>query len=275
MVGQEMSKVGWVVQTNLGKGSYVEAIEAACAERGYDYYPIVSIPFSDDLPNVPTEAPLIFYGSCNFVEKIRAARKWDMCYPSSSFDVEKWTAAYGNVALNSDASTWALAMAPYFFDKWHVDYLFLKPAHNGKAFAGQIFNKEELEAWVAEVGKDAGIPFDTSLLISISLPKGIHQEYRMFMVDGIATSCSMYKSNDRSRLKRCWDRRIFEFCEIIDRVWRPAGVYALDVCTTHDKKLYVVEVNDFSSSGFYAHDIPLIVQRVSEHRLKKWRADYE
>jgi hypothetical protein len=258
--------VGWVVQTNLGKESDVEAIRVACKTYGIDYYPVVSIPFSDDLPDVPTDQPLQFYGSCNFIKKIEESGRWKLSQNPSNFDVAHWTARYGGLALNYDASNHPLKNAHQFFEAYDYDfeYLFLKPAHNSKAFAGQVFDKKELAKWVAEVDSDSDLPFDTNLIVSVSRPKNIQTEWRMFMVNGIGISCSVYKFQGRPRMAMDYGRVIHEFCELVDRVWRPADCYSLDVCLSGNK-MYVVEVNDLSSSGFYAHNISGVVRLVSRH----------
>jgi hypothetical protein len=269
-----MKKTGWVVQTNLGKESDVEEIRLACETYGIDYYPVVSIPFSDDLPDVPTDQPLQFYGSCNFIKKIEESGRWNLGQNPDDFDVACWTAKYGGLALNCDASNHRLKDAHKFFEAYDFDFdhVFLKPASNGKAFAGQVFDREELAKWVAEVESDPDLPFDTNLEVSVSRPKNIQTEWRMFMVDGIGISCSIYKSHGRPKMVMEYGRVVHEFCELVDRVWRPADCYALDVCLA-ENKLYVVEVNDLSSSGFYAHNISGVVRLVSKHIQEKWNTE--
>ena len=44
----------WVTQSNLG-GEEAESIAKACDELGYEHLSLPCIPFSDELPDVPTD----------------------------------------------------------------------------------------------------------------------------------------------------------------------------------------------------------------------------
>lgn len=72
-------KPTWVVQSNLGKTDDIEAIGHACVGLDQGYLPVKAIPFSDEVPHVDVEGPVIFYGATRFVTTALKSGKWAPC----------------------------------------------------------------------------------------------------------------------------------------------------------------------------------------------------
>ncbi|ABC31369.1 hypothetical protein HCH_04670 [Hahella chejuensis KCTC 2396] len=62
------------------------------------------------------------------------------------------------------------------------------------------------------------------------------------------------------------DSAVIKFTEKMAARWSPAPVFVMDVAACAGA-LYVLEINGFNSSGFYACDIETIVREVSAYAL--------
>ena len=100
--------VRWVVQTNLGK-HYSEDLERACANLGLPFIPVQAIPFSDELPDIDSSEPTVFYGATRWITNIYNSQKW---VPGAFFNPRsvftRWSKKYGKHVLNSDAKVTTL-----------------------------------------------------------------------------------------------------------------------------------------------------------------------
>ena len=62
--------INWVVQNNLGNHNETERIENAVRASGANLISTKVIPFSDELPDIPTTEPTFFYGATGWIGKI-------------------------------------------------------------------------------------------------------------------------------------------------------------------------------------------------------------
>ena len=62
--------------------------------------------------------------------------------------------------------------------------------------------------------------------------------------------------------------------KIVLKDWQPEIIYTIDICLS-DKKLYVLELNAFSTSGLYVCDFKPIIKKASELAIMEWKEFHE
>jgi hypothetical protein len=255
--------VRWVVQSNLGSAKDVKAIAAACSELQLPCTLVESIPFSEDLPDVPTDLPAIFYGSSNFVTNVYRSRRW---WPGAFFDEETFRysiamARYGAHMLNSSATI--TTMEAFSTQKVPPEQeFFIRPDGDLKEFAGAVYSFQDFQEWCERL-RPGGFTLELSTPIMVATPIDIDHEWRLFLVESHVVSGSHYRARGDLDISQWLPTEVADFAEAIAGMWSPALAFVLDIAEV-EGKLRVLEVNGFNSSGFYANDIRRIVQRVSE-----------
>jgi hypothetical protein len=98
-------------------------------------------------------------------------------------------------------------------------------------------------------------------MVAVSAPKPIQREYRMVIVDGRLITGTRYKLGDRVASSPEVEPEVQAFAQAMADRWSPARAYALDIFM-HDDRLYVGEINNLNSAGFYAYDVGKMVAAI-------------
>lgn len=253
----------WAVQTNLGSVETIERLHSACARLELPFAPIVAIPFSDALPELPHEPRTIVYGSANLCTNVHRSRRWSpgVFFDDERFAFEALLAHCRDQLLNADARLTTLGELAH--ERLDVDAeLFVRPVADEKQFAGNVWHFGALRAWVdALQGDEYGVSRATRVVVSA--PKPIECEWRLFVVDGEVVSGSRYRERGRSAISPDLPESVRRFGEAIAATWAPDRVFVLDVAQC-EGRLCVIETNGFNSAGFYAADVLAIVRAVSD-----------
>lgn len=270
----------WICQNNLGSTEDVQKIQRACEDYGYDFMGVRVIPFSDELPDVPSDVPVVFYGATNWIQKIHRSGRWT---PGTFLNEESvcslWIEKYGARCVN-----WGCLRStpddPFLLgDSDLVDTarpfsrdecVFVRPDRDNKAFSGQVMTLEELGDWksgmtgdLAEIGNEPVI---------IAPPVRIDVEWRLFIVDGKVVSGSQYRQNGLLDVGFECPREVFSLAEECAEIYSPAPVFVLDACMIADELVpRVLEIGCFNSAGFYVSDIDAIIRSISEYCISKYR----
>ena len=256
----------WAVQTNLGSPAAIEQLRRACEALGLPFVPIVAIPFSDALPDVPREPATIFYGSANLCTNIHRSRGWSpgVFFDDERFAFEALLAHCKHALLNADARIATLGELAR--DELDADLeLFVRPVADHKQFAGGVQRFGAVRAWVdALQGDEVGL--DRATRVVVATPKPIAREWRLFVVDGEVVGGSRYRTQGRQAIAPDLPDAVRGFGEAIAATWAPDRVFVLDVADSDDR-LCVIETNGFNSAGFYAADVQAIVAAVSRVAL--------
>jgi hypothetical protein len=257
----------WIIQSNLGSSRDIDTIAQACAELELECLKVAAIPFSAELPNVPTDAPAIFYGSSNFVTNVHRSARWTpgAFFDEAAFQFTQTLAHYGERCLNADAQFMTMAglAAAGLPDDAR---LFVRPVADLKEFAGAEFELGDYREWYGRLsGGDFVIGPDTAIIASSI--KHIEHEWRLFVVDGKVVSGSHYRAGGLLAVSPEVPPEVIGFGEEMAAIWSPAPVFVLDVALSNES-LSVVEINGFNSSGFYASNIRDIVSAVSASALR-------
>ncbi|WNH54251.1 ATP-grasp domain-containing protein [Stenotrophomonas oahuensis] len=258
-----MEKVRWIVQSNLGSRRDIEAIADACQKLGLECLQVAVIPFSDALPEVPTDAPAVFYGSANFATNVHRSGRWvpGVFFDEQAFQFTHTLQQYGDECLNSDARVTTMAELAAL-DLADDVRLFVRPVADLKEFAGTEFSLGEYRSWYARLaGGDFDLGPDTPIIAASIKP--IEHEWRLFLVHGRVVAGSHYRSHGELQVSPEIPPEVRVYAEQMAAVWSPSAVFVLDVAQSQGR-LCVIEINGFNSSGFYASNIQDIVEAVSE-----------
>jgi hypothetical protein len=257
------SAVLWVVQSNLGSSKDINAIQEACEELGLPCMPVIAIPFSDELPDVPNDRPVVFYGSSNFVTNVYRSGRWQpgAFFNESMFQFSEAFKHYGTKCLNSDATFTTMgALAKESFP--NEKQLFIRPVGDLKEFAGNTFSFGEYQEWCTSLSAgDLSITLETPIVAAT--PKQIDHEWRLFIVNKRVISGSHYRSLGVLEVSEHIPETVVRFGEELARIWSPDIVYVMDIAESGGR-FSLIEINGFNSSGFYASDIKKIVGAISD-----------
>ncbi len=261
-MGETRVSVRWVIQSNMGSAADVAVIDAACSQLGLPCTLVSIVPFSDDVPDVPTDMPAVFYGTSRFVSNVHRCARWrpgvffdeeSMCYSSAH-------AHYGARML----SRAILRTSMQEFAGRDLDpkqHFFVRPDHGSKAFAGTVMAFREFQEWCDRL-RSGGFLIGLDTPIIVADPVDIDCEWRLFVVEGQPLAGSRYRRQGRADVDAQVPDEVREFAGEMAALWSPADAFVLDVAQAAGR-LNVLEVNSMNSSGFYASDIPTIVRGVS------------
>ncbi len=252
----------WAIQSNLVNAADVDKLLDACRQHGRPAVTFETIPFSNQPPALDFDQPTVFYGATGCMSNVWQAGTWSpgVFFDPQRFSFPEWARAYHGHCLNGEARE--MTLASLAAEEHQPERLFfLRPIHDDKAFAGEVMAFAEIRNWVGELDQTVLSP-DTPILVAE--PVGISHEWRLFLVDGKVSTGSHYRSRQRLNVYAGIPDEVIEFAEKLARVWQPAPVFVLDVARSGDQ-LYVVEINCFNSSGFYASDVAKLVGDVSRY----------
>lgn len=148
------------------------------------------------------------------------------------------------------------------------DTVFIRPSSGCKSFTGQLFEEKHfLKDWsvcMSYGGQDTDI-------VVVSSPKTILGEYRYVIGDRKIIASSQYAWDGKPNKKEA-PKHLDAYVDMVlsDVEYDPDPVWILDICLDSDMKPHVLEVGSFSSSGLYACDKKLIVEKVSEIAAREY-----
>ena len=253
----------WAIQTNLGQADDIKSLLSACRKLRLPTEELQHIPFSNQLPDLDTETPTVFYGATQFVNQIAADGAWTpgVFFEEEKFEFSRCRSKLGARLLNAEAQLTTLGE---LLNDSRPDSkeLFIRPSGDGKEFAGTIQTLGELKLWVE--GLDGqGMTLTPDCQVVIAEPVGLAFEWRVFVVAGRAVTGSQYRRYHRLDVQTGLPDKVSAFAEEVAAVYRPAEVFVIDVALSGES-LFVVEYNCFNSSGFYGSDIEAVVRSVDD-----------
>ncbi len=152
-----------------------------------------------------------------------------------------------------------LAAAERLFDQYAIDSkVFVRPCTLEKIFTGQLVTVEDF-AWTLQRARYANCQ------ILVSSPKPIDREWRVVVHRGTPIASSQYRSEGKLDVREGSPTRLLEFVHSIwtHQSWLPDELFVVDVCESSGA-LFVIELNSFSCSGWYACNPKAIVTLASQ-----------
>ena len=258
--------IRWVIQNNLGSSSEIDALFQACLDLGIEAMPVKVTPFSDELPDVPVDKKVIFYGSPRFIANALNAGRWAPCafWDDELFSFSHWQKRYGDLLLNHDGIVEELGhflSSKTFVDE---DVFFMRPDRDVKEFAGQLMSVKEIRKWVDKLSKlDNEGTVGMATKVVVAAPKTLHHEWRLFLVEGRVVSGSHYRRYGSLEVHPTLPSEVIAFAEEAAGIWQPAKAFVMDVGQVRDS-LKIIEINGINSTGFYASDVKTVINAVSK-----------
>jgi len=274
-----MSQVKWLLERDVFDEDLNPIIEAI-KQQGFEHEIITYIPFEGgSYDQFADDDCVICYGSLNWVRQMTRQKTWVGIWLNlPNFECTKYYAHFGKYLLNSDYMMMPLSE----LNRRHLeiakiygrDY-FVRPSTGFKSFTGQVVNSADWKRsadWINEFGSPEE-------MVVVSSVKEICSEYRFLVADKEVIAGSRYKLNGNSEPER-YDPNIHypDAIEVAQQIaaekWEPDRLYVIDIGAywKHDELFFrLIEINSFSSSGWYDCDPTLPVQEASRIVLEEWK----
>ena len=260
------------MQTNMGSQSDIQAYVQGVRESGANVLEVEHKPFSDELPKMDIDGPVVIYGAVSF---IRAVQKSGL-YPlgvfgnPETFTYEAWAENYGSMLLNSPDGIELTTIGAFCSDMRDPEEdIFVRPQHDTKSLVGTVWLAGKFKAWCVEASKGDFAEVDADTPILVAKPYGIEAEWRLFIVDGKVAGASQYFKKGRLHKSPGAPQDILDFAEKVIAKWNPAPAYTLDLCRSAGN-CYIVEAQGFNSAGHYACDIKKVAEAVNDVAVRLW-----
>lgn len=279
-----MSKIPWVIQSNVGPIDDVSSYWKAVKARGNPRHKVSASPFLDDRDAFTREyensaiagvlkylekrgiekgKPAIWMGGIGFIETIRKSGWGPWIFTDTTqFNLKKYYEMWGDRMLNSEGTYTTMGG---FLDLPGPpnELVFVRPIKDQKEFPGTVIERINFRHWVSTI-QGRGFKLDEGCQIYVGPPHGISAEWRMFMVDGKFITGSFYTSDKYAPEGYAPPKEVIAYAEECAKIWTPAPVFCLDICRSADN-LYIVEAGSFHSCGLYRSSAEIIVNEVSDY----------
>lgn len=272
--------VHWVIQNNLyGEDGFHRLLDAL-TRLGSSYSLHKVVPFAHTLePEFEATGPVVVMGTYTLV-KMAKERGWTPgAWAPASLNMARYMTSPWNEHLFNSSRTSQVDklknVVDYFGDKRGF---FIRPCEDSKAFTGYVTDWLSFVEWrdklLALTPEDCStVDGDTVVLCSDVKP--ISREWRTWIVDGKVVTASQYKLGSRKVESADVDERVINFANAMHTIWNGgylgcgaspndlAPAYCLDVFES-EGELYIGEVNNLNSAGFYAGDMQKLVAAIEE-----------
>lgn len=238
-----------------------DLLARACAWTGREVVWFSSPPFSDVLPDLPTDRRVVFYGSARVTALVAGAGRWSpgVFFEPDRFSMRAQTARWGARMVNASAEIASLGEIA----RWAVVAdapVFARPVEDLKEFTGHVLTRRELVEWAQAVLGCSALAERTEVLVAPTQTLDI--EWRAFVVERSVVTASRYREQGRAALRGDLPEEVAAFAAEAAAQYSPAPVFVLDVAAVGNE-LRIVEANGFNSCGLYEADAGAIVEAVS------------
>lgn len=259
--------VKWILEKDVFDEKYVEPLCKSLDELGCEYKIVEYIPFSKDIKKFyPKNTCVISYGSVNLIKQIRRTSWVPGCFCNfNNFKFSKYSSYLGDYLLNQNFVIVPLAelvRRRYFFYKTFGEdgCIFIKPDNGDKPFTGKLIFEENFDGDLSII-KEYN---DPNLLVVVSAPKMIREEWRFFVSKKKVLTGSRYRHLGKHVEESCFDKSAVELVkEILNVNFEPDPIYTIDICKTPEG-YFLLELNSFSCAGFYGCNINMLAKISTE-----------
>lgn len=263
----------WVVQNNIfnedGHARLIEAIE----RYGSPYSLHKCVPFIGilDPEPIPTQDKVIVMGSYTLANKAQEMGWKPGAFVNENFNAEVWAAAdaWDGFAWNGGRFTQFTTLREFAAStpSCSITPFFIRPVLDSKSFSGTVMDHEELREWcdkLSQLSPDDYKSVDLDTRVLVAPHKQPVAEYRVWMVKGTAVTASRYKLGRTRLISPEVAPEVLKFAETINAYWSPCEAYVMDVFQGSSGNLFVGEINNLNSAGFYAGDMNKLVGALEE-----------
>jgi hypothetical protein len=221
------------------------------------------------IPEAP-ESPILVMGSLQLGD-MAVQRGWKPgIHKNANFDFEVQHLHWGAAMLNADAEVYRVSDIPP-----QQQPFFLRPVHDTKTFKGGVFDWPEFEEILKRMAAEKKSSQDSLSLdtpVVVAPLKKIWREWRLWFVDGVLVTYSLYRVGHRLYPWRgdglAPDVRAFAVEQA--GIWSPAKAFVMDVAET-EQGCKIVEINTINHSGLYDCDLAALVEALNDLAVKEVR----
>ena len=257
----------WVIQKNLINIEDHNKIRDICLSHGYSHESIDVVPFSPDIPAIDTDQLTVFYGATNFINNIYLSKRWNPgTFFTENFTMRASTEHYKEHMINYPCEFSTIREFSGSHQPMDKQF-FIRPVKDLKEFTGEVMEFNKMVGWERQLrylpgcDNNPNLTLDTEILVAE--PCGIAHEWRAFVVNGMVSSGSHYRSYMHLDANKDFPQRVVDFVERMCEIWMPAPIFVMDIGESAGN-LYIVECGCFNSAGFYKSDVEKIVVDISE-----------
>lgn len=251
--------MSWVIERDVFNTVQYNTMLAHLRERNIETHIVRIKPFVHilDGPTPIVTSPTVCYGSIGMAKVAQdnagvfTGDFSTSCYKLLGRDFLNWDA---RIMKLSEVASVALATPA-------ETRFFCKPNDDNKAFAGQMFSAGEFNHWLARM-REINYLDDNDFDVAVCSQKDLAIEYRILVVGDTIIDMSIYRQWQLVMPERVWDTDVSAFVDDCMAKFNPADVYIIDVAQTRDG-LKVVEYNTFNTAGWYALDVPTVIDAIN------------
>lgn len=265
-----MKKLHWILQSNLIKESDFIEIKSALKADKITYEDVKVIPFSDNLPDIQKSDKFkVFYGSTTLILNAYANDhfKEGIFYEKEIFSLKNYFDQWGDHMLNFDSEILTfgdIVNGGYKSANW-----FIRPIYDDKSFSGKVMSYNEIVEFERSLYSTNNPYLNQGTLVAISRPKSIDKEWRHFIIDKkVISSCRYAAFGELSKSSSDVPSDLIDFVHERCKEYVPNSIFVMDTAL-HNTNYKIVECNCFNDTGFYDHDIQLIIKKVNDSLVKK------
>ena len=230
----------------------------------------------------PPDNCVLCYGSVGLIRQLMQQTHWvpGAWCTLKNLECSSYYAHYGEHLLNDDYIMLPLGEVLRRKDEIYGMYckdvephsvIFIRPNSGVKSFTGHALEYRHVDReikWCIDMSSP-------ELIVVISSAKKIHREWRFIAAHKEIVAGSLYKMDNELTLSSDFPQAAFDFASLaVQNDWEPDPMFAIDICEV-EGELFVLEMNSFSSSGFYRCDPDAIVAKAGELAEEEWNDLYE
>lgn len=257
-----------IIQQNMINTISLNKIEAVTRDIPREFISV--IPFTTEIicDKELLGQDYIPYGSCRFIE-LAYELGWKGLSFNENFNY-KSCIENRNDMLNDDY-IFKIAQAIDFLNSAKNQEFFIRPSNDLKYFSGQVMLGSEAWDFLTDAlacESSGTYKLDESMDIVISYPKNIQMEWRYFIIDRKIVSGSIYRQHGQLILSEEKDPDVLKEAQTFADRWLPSDCVVMDLALV-DGELKVIEFNCINGSGFYDHDISLVMQSLYNYHQER------
>lgn len=266
-----MPKPTWIIESKVFAEASFDEMIAHLTATETPHHIVRIIPFVHEIdgPVPQVSGPVVCYGSIG-VQKLSKAQGWSpgVFTDDETFRLSTYIDELDDLMVNDTIAVMPLSeVAEYLIEPdpeiVQDDRFFIKPNSDNKEFAGTVMSVGEFGAWHAEMMSIGYLDTDDFDVV-LSPMKELGCEWRVVVVDGKIVTSSLYKQYQTVRPERHILPEVAALVMEAHARFVPAPVYVIDIAQVGDA-YKIIEYNTFNSAGFYAGDVPAIIDAISAY----------
>lgn len=256
-----MKNVLWAIQS-ICPPQDAQQLMTACAALGIETC-VIENSAVGELPNVATNRPVLFYGSCRFIRKIVASGRWHpgAYYDDRNFRFSESLRHWGARMLNREAVF--LLLGEFSAARFAASpKIFVRPDRDLKELSGCVWPVSDFAEYVDKL-RAAGNRTALDMPIVVAPTRQIDSEWRLHVIDGKVSTGSRYELFGDLDYSTELPDTLCQFAEETAKIWSPARAFVMDLAMVGDTPM-VLEFNGINSAGFYHSDVKRVVADIVE-----------